>query len=233
MNSKEQMSFVSACLLGDGYLRKTDKNARYGLSQLSIHKEYVYWQQEKFNEFVGTSIVYRDAYQDEYNHKPQYRLTTKVHPVLTTLYGRWYFDGRKTVSQHDLKLLNWQMLAIWYMDDGYISNGELERTRGDMWLCTDNFTFAEVSLLQKALYDKLDLPFNIRKRPTKTAMRYRLCLTKKYADNMKLGIEPFMFQSFAYKLFARKTPAGVPDDDIVCPDQLNDQTLAEMANARD
>jgi len=230
MNKKEQTAFVSACLLGDGSLRKSDKNARYALSQLATHEDYVLWQQKQFESFVGTQLTYQDAYQDSCNHKPQYRLYTKVHPFLTTLYERWYFDGRKTVSPHDLKLLDWQMLAIWYMDDGYISNGEFERTRGDMWLCTDNFTFAEISMLQKALYEKLNLPFNIRRRPTKTTVRYRLCLTRKFADAMRIGIEPYIFPSFAYKLFARKTPA-TPDDEIVCSDQLNDQTLAEMTNA--
>lgn len=206
MNNNELTRLVSAMVIGDGSLRKWKgvKNAGYGFSQLATHKDYVDWQVSVLSEITKTSVAF---YDETEGHKASYKLWTKSHPFFTTLYDRTYFDGRKSVSTHDLQLLDWQGLAIWYMDDGYILDSDDKYQRGNIFLSTDNFTHAEVIILQKTLYNNFSLPFNIRKRGYKKdgTQIYRLVLTKKNADTFINGVKPFLFPSFEYKLRTRNT----------------------------
>lgn len=211
---KELTRYIAAFTLGDGFLRRRNKtcNASYALNQLYIHKEYIEWQASILESLTSVSIKYVNAYNDGYNHRAQYRLLTKTHPMYTTMHDRIYMNGRKTVSPHDLKLLDFESMAIWYMDDGFILRSS-NRANGDMTLCTDNFTFAEVSLLQKAIWERLEIPFNIRRKQTNTGVVFRLTCTRKNTPKLISGIEKYIFPSFQYKLHTNDIPTR--DGDIV------------------
>lgn len=200
MDSKEFTKLIFAFTLGDGFItRKGSTNAAYKLNQLSTHKEYVEWQASILEKKTRVHIKIVPAHNDGYNHKEQLRLSTMSHPFYTTMHDRVYFRGRKTVSAHDLKLLDFQCMAVWYMDDGYISRSN-NRTNGDMALCTDNFSYPEVVMLQKAIYEKLEIPFNIRRRPNKSGLVYRLVCTRKNTEKLITGIKQYVFPSFEYKI---------------------------------
>lgn len=222
MNNKELTRLVAAMVLGDGYLRmfRNGKNAAYGFSQILDHEDYINWQAETLESITGVTVrKYDTSERDGVRRKAHAKLESKCHPFLTTLYERHYHNGRKTVSVHDLKLLDWQSLAIWYMDDGYIlktadTSASLRSQRGNVFLCTDCYTHAEVILLQRAIYEKFDLPFNVRKRGS----YYRLVATKDNAARFLEEVSPFIFPSFEYKLSSeRLTPEK--GGDIVCTSQ--------------
>lgn len=206
MNKKELIKIVSSMILGDGCLRvwRDVKNAGYNFSQISIHMDYILWQKEILSNICSVKIYEYEESTDSKNiHRQKYcKLETLSHPFFTTLRSRLYFSGRKTVSPHDLKLFDAQSAAIWYMDDGYILRSEDKSQRGNVFLCTDHYTHAEVILLQKVLYEKLNIPFNIRKRGTKKdgSQIYRLVATKNNAEKFTEIIRPFIFKSFEYKL---------------------------------
>lgn len=214
---KEQVKIVSAMLLGDGclYIARNYRNAKYSLSQLSTHRDYVEWQADYLSSITKVHLrIHAANNKDGFNHKEQLRLETRSHPFYTTLRQRWYINNRKVVSIHDAQLLDWQCLAIWYMDDGFRLTGKNSnpRTAGDMSLCTDNFSFADVSLLQKILYTNLGLPFNIRKRKNRFGEYiYRLTLTRKNVPKMIEGIEKYVFPSFYYKIARDTTSVEVGD----------------------
>lgn len=209
-DKKELVKLIHACVLGDGSLRKWlgVKNAGYGFAQIATHRDYVNWQVELFSSFVGTKCVYYEANttKDGVNHQANYKLWTKSHPLLSTLYDRIYFDGRKSVSTHDLLLLDWQSAAIWFMDDGYRLKSADTKQRGNVFLCTDNYTHAEVILLQKALYERLNIAFNIRRRGYKKdgTIIYRLVALKDNAARFIDNVAPFVFSSFEYKLSSER-----------------------------
>lgn len=69
-------------------------------------------------------------------------------------------------------------------------------------MCTDHYNHAEVILLQKVLYEKLSIPFNIRRRGEKKdgSQSYRLVATKDNAKKFIEKISKFVFNSFEYKI---------------------------------
>lgn len=206
MNKREMTKLVSAMVLGDGCLRnwKGVKNSAYNFSQIEEHYDYVQWQQLKLSEICETKIRRYEKMTDKngVNHKSYYKLETLSNPFFTTLRSRMYFNNRKTVSIHDLKLFDKQSACIWYMDDGYILRSTDTSQRGSVFLCTDNYNHAEVIILQKVLYEKLGIPFNIRKRGTRKTdggQIFRLVATKDNAKRFLEKIYPFSFKSFEYK----------------------------------
>jgi len=205
MNKKELGKQVASMILGDGCLRiwKGVENAGYNFVQIDSHEDYVKWQYEIVSQICKTSYRRYDEYIDKNNvhHKPSIRIETLSHPFFTTLRNRLYFCGRKTVSVHDLKNFDEQSACIWYMDDGYLLKSEDKSQRGSVFLCTDHYNHAEVILLQKVLYEKLNIPFNIRKRGERKdgGQIYRLVATKENARNFLEKIYKFSFPSFAYK----------------------------------
>src|SRR5690606_24331464 len=126
------------------------------------------WQQGVLENITSTTLHhYPPSVKEGVTRQGFYRLATKGHPFFQTLRDRWYHDGRKTISLHDIKLMDWQMMAIWYMDDGYILNSNNKYHEGCVYLCTDCFTEAEVVLLQKTVYNSLGVAMNIRQRGRK------------------------------------------------------------------
>lgn len=217
MNKQELTRLISAMVIGDGSLRKWKgvKNAGYSLSQIAIHKDYIDWQVSILSEITKPIMKLYDAIE---GHQAYYKLWTNSHPFFTTLYDRTYFDGRKSVSTHDLESFDWQSAAVWFMDDGYRLKSEDINQRGNVFFCTDNYTHAETILLQKTIYTKLGIPFNIRKRGYKKdgTFIYRLVATKDNAERFIEGIQPFIFPSFEYKLSSeRKLSTTYVENDIV------------------
>lgn len=221
MNQKELTKLVSAFMLGDGCLRvwnnRPNLNAAYYFSQVDKHEEYVKWQKSVIENITSTTLRHYPAEErNGINRQGHFKLESKPHPFLQTLRERWYHDGRKTVSSHDLKLMDWQMIALWYMDDGYILNSENKYHDGDVYLCTDCFSEAEVILLQKAVYSSVGVAMNVRQRGRKKdgTRIYRLMANKAQAIKFLDGVRPYIFESFKYKI--RTESPAVAGDDIVC-----------------
>jgi hypothetical protein len=211
----EQLKLINAMLLGDGSLRtwKTAKHYAYAFSQIATHKDYVDYQANILDGLSKVTIRWYDARRDKngVHHQPHYTLETGVHPTFTALYQRVYVNKRKSISLHDLKTFDAQCAAIWYMDDGYRLKSQFSSHNGNVFLCTDNFSHSEVIVLQKMLYEKLQLPFHVirrGKRKDGTAV-YRLMVRNQYAERFCDIVSPYILPSFAYKLHSKQsTPLG-------------------------
>lgn len=214
-NRKELTRLISAMVLGDGCLFKAKNmiNVRYSFSQRHDHKDYFDWQCSVLENLTSISVYH---YAESKQRRAYYSLDTKSHPFYTTLRERMYFDGRKTVSPHDLRLFDWQSAAVWYMDDGYILRSEDQKQRGNVFLCTDHYTLAEVIILQKVLWEKLGVPFDLRKRGHKKNgdRIHRLVLRSNNTARFLDGISKYVFPSFEYKLHTGSPT--IVGDDIVC-----------------
>jgi len=202
---KELTKYIFSFTLGDGWMTKRNKNANYGLHQLSIHKDYIEWQANILETL--TSVNWRDipAYINIQGAKAKasIRIETKTHPFYTTLYERIYTERKiKQISPHDLKLLDWETLAILYQDDGYIevSPRITQENYVRIRIATDNFTYGDVVLLQRAIYEYTNIPFDIQRRKFKETYGYRLQARKDYAKRFIEGITPYVKPSYEYKL---------------------------------
>jgi hypothetical protein len=214
MDKKELNKIISAFMLGDGCLRiwnnRPKLNPAYSLSQTSDHEDYVMWQYEVLSNITSVSLKKYDAsIKNGISRKSFFKLETKSHPFFKVLRERWYNNGRKTISVHDLKQFDFQMFAIWYMDDGY-----LLKHNNTIFLCTDCFNYSELLILQKVIYEKLGIAMNIRKRGFKKdgSRIYRLVANKKNTLRIIEGIRPFIFPSFEYKIRTENPNLG---DEIV------------------
>lgn len=206
INRKELTKYVSAFILGDGHLALStgSRNAHYVLHQKAIHTDYVLWQADILETLTKIRVRYKDAYTNSQGAqaKPSIRIETMNHPFYTTLHQRWYNHRIKQISFHDLKLLDWEMLAIFYQDDGYIEVSE-RQTKSNyvrVRIATDCYTYGDLYLLTKAIKEKTNIGFDIVGRKLQHRQGYRLQTTKDMARRFIEGITPYVKESYRYKI---------------------------------
>lgn len=158
-----------------------------------------------------------------------FSVISRVHPKLTTLWERIYQDGRKVPSPHDFKLLDWEFMAIMYMADGNIQKGG-KRYYPMLNLC--KWSYAELCWVQHQVKDRLGIDMSIYK----CGKYFRLGVPAKDVDAFFKNIEPYITESFQYKLPYDKLSNG--DDEIVCSTWRHVETggntqSAEMRNNKE
>ena len=214
MDKKHLVKLISSFVMGDGGVYYSGNNCRYIRNQLAVHKDYLEFQAEVLSEVTSCSIVPVKDDRDDCARKPQLRVITKSHPLFTQMRERFYTDGYKGIDPHYLKLLDWQMMAHLFMDDG---SNQLYQKDGHDYLSirlnTKRLSYGDSLLLKKAIKEKLDVEFNIQSH----YHRYMLGLRSKDQATFLNGVRPFMFPSFDYKM---KCPDDWPryaGGDIVRP----------------
>lgn len=206
MDKKFLVKYVSSFVIGDGCLAlagNRNNNARYHLTQIAIHRDYVEWQANILENLCGVTIRSIEPYTDKngWNHQAALSLQTKSLPFFTTLHDRWYLDGHKVLSPHDIKLFDAESLAILYMDDGSLikHNGRNKDGYGIM-LCTQSFSWADNNLLRDFIAARFNIHFTIRKTPYKSGMKYALYCTKQQVPAFIQLVKPYILPSFFYKI---------------------------------
>jgi hypothetical protein len=135
MDKKELTKLVSSFVIGDGtlsnlkrypvngkYKENKEKNSKYSIKQLSIHKDYIDWQTEILENLtrVRATIIPEHVDNRGYTSHEMISLVTMRHPFYTKMRNNCYLDNRKTINPHFLKLWDAQSLATLYMDDGWL-----------------------------------------------------------------------------------------------------------------
>jgi len=153
--------FIRGSLLGDGCIPKIDEKGRnyrmtfgHGLKQIC----YLNWKHQFLNEFdLAGKIVKRTAISNRYKNGFCISLHFKsiTHPIFTKFRKMYYPEGKKILNKEDVILLDEQGLAIWFMDDGYISKPKNKSFFAV--ICTTSFTKEETEFLIKFLWDKWNL----------------------------------------------------------------------------
>jgi hypothetical protein len=244
-NDKEITKYIASSLLGDGCI-SIDKrdyykggNATFEICQIIDHKDYLEWLQEKINPLTNSKLELKPSNREEKEYtfpngitstvKPQYRLRTARHPFFNKFRDRLYGTGRKTIDNHYFTLFDWETLAMWYMEDGYISSYNTKNRYGSEYkysklgLSTQGFTQAENFILKKFIKEKFNLEFNLQQNKYPSGIKYRLVAK---TDNIPMfldGISKFILPSFYYKLdykHEKVSPNGdsceiLQDEDIV------------------
>lgn len=206
MDNKQLTKLLSYFIMGDGgvYTRngKTD-SAYFVMNMKAENKDYIDWVDSVLKTFVGTRQTDRKDYNtDGCNRQPQIRLESKTHPKLATLRHRIYTEKYKGIDPHALKMLDWEALAILYMCDGSLCEDKPNPKKGlvnSSWNLTLNMkrlSYGDQLLLKKAIKDKLDLEFNINRQNS----YYYLRLRSKDVVKFCKGVEPYMKESFKYKI---------------------------------
>ena len=193
-------SLGDGCLMSGFSKNRPNKNvnAFFGCGQLADNEDYILWRADILSNI--TSVYLQCKSKDR---RPQIDTITGHHPFFTTLRSRMYLNGHKVVDPHDLKLLDWEALAILYQDDGCLSKKPKGNNCYTLSLSTESFSYGEQVMLQRAIKDKTDILFRIGSIRTKGGLHYILVISK-YDSIVKFldGVKPFIKPSFEYKLLS-------------------------------
>ena len=147
---KEFLGAIYGTLLGDANLDRPKTHGGEGNSRLRFghsSRDYTAWKASLFNlgepTFSGKVWTVR----------------SERNPIFSKMYAHMYHSGRKTVTEHVMKVLSPLGLALLYFDDG-----DLHRDKLDVKIATCGFNAAEHSLLQTGLFKRFGLRFNVHTR---------------------------------------------------------------------
>lgn len=221
---------ISASLLGDGFILKDDsgnrnRNGQFRIKQIEQHKDHLDYLADRLSMLTNIKLDYVPGKANivicnkETKASGTYILRTQNHPEYTKFRSRWYIDGIKRIDPHAMTLLDAEMLAIWYQQDGYIE-GSLRKDclNNSCLICTDCFSYGDQKMLREAIIEKTGFIFNILKwsKNKNGENTYRLSLYRKQTEQFIEYIKPFMQPSFEYKLNFLQREHPKQDDDIVC-----------------
>jgi hypothetical protein len=204
---------VIGMILGDGHLTRIDrsflttgtkghyKNTNGQNSAVMINhdikqKEYMLWKKKILEEL--TEVTYSEGTRKDGHHHVHIR--TRNHPFYTKLRKRFYYSGRKTTDSHLIRALDDRGLAIWFMDDGCLS--ETDHSYSYL-IATSNFNLTEHELIVRELYKRFGIEWRINNHAKgKAGQLYRLRLRNADTDKFANIISPFINQinCMKYKL---------------------------------
>jgi len=188
-NRTEYKGILIGMILGDGGVYDGNrKNAFFQMHHSLKQKEYADKKAEILKRLTEVNIL-EDTFGIRYR--------TRRHPIYTELRKRFYYDGRKTVESHLMKLLSLEGLAYWYFDDGCMVDGVLKQR---IMIATNNFNLAEHELMAYWLSKK----FNLHFEPKKKGNYWCLKINKKDTEKMVEMIRPYVSECMKYKLDYKK-----------------------------
>lgn len=213
-NMKELSSFVKWSVFGDGCVARWTHNtdAAYSIQRDPVHEDYILYLQSVLDTLPDcrTSI---SKYTRKDNNKSVIALRTNSHPLFSRVRDRQYIEGHRVLDPHMLTTLDWENLAVLYMDDGSLcyNNKDVPIVR----LSTCAYSYYEQLELTKVMTDKFGLIFYVNK----CGKFYQLNLARKSMDTFFAGIEQYLIPSYEYKFpgfLQKETPNHlVEGDDLV------------------
>jgi len=137
---------------------------------------------------INGKISYTDRFS-EWRQKNYQSMVTYLptHPILTELYHKLYFDGKKELRKEFLKDFGDASLATLFMDDGFKYNNGYA-------ICTNCFDTESLLEFKNLLYYKFGIESNYNAR------KVTYILDKESRDKFKSLIEPYIIPSMKYKL---------------------------------
>jgi len=210
-DKKQLVKLVSFLAMGDGSIHHNggSKNCVFSMTQTSDHPDFMEW----VGGVLGNITSCRTYLQErEPPRKDVIKVQTLSHPFFNKMRDRIYRGTYKSLDYHALKMLDWEALAILYMCDGCLGKNSGRENSFTTTLNLCRLSYGDMLLLKQALRDKLGLEWNI----VKTGRKYfTLRLRMKDFDKFMYGIEPYVFDSFRYKLYLRTTNPSQEGDEIV------------------
>lgn len=210
MDKKQLTKLISYFTIGDGGIYQVrNGNGQFIMNMKKDNLDYVKWVEQTLLNITGVRIYDRKDYNtDGCIRAPQVRLESNRHPFLTKLRDRIYCeDGHKGLDMHTLKLLDWEAMAILFMCDGSTSEYlrpeiGMKNSSVNVSLNMKRLSEAEQLVLKQTIRDNLGVEFNINRQNKYFYLRLRTRDVNTFMD----GIEPYMMESFRYKIIRMKSP---------------------------
>jgi hypothetical protein len=190
-----QYSVIVGLLLSDGWLTfasKTNKSARLGFAQSGDHSKYLWFVFFSLAHYCSSSPTIRNRTRFD-KQTIELQFLTRSLPCFTELHSLFYSNGVKLIPDNIYNLLSPVVLAHWIMGDG------VPYKSGGISLCTDSYSaalWAAVRLIN-VLIIRYDLKCTIH---THRPGQYRIHISKKSVESLKIIVIPHMIPSMLYKI---------------------------------
>jgi uracil-DNA glycosylase family 4 len=185
-------------LLGDGSINRA--SAHFQMSHSERQEEYARWKADLLAELEPQlSYLQAAAVSGGAATYGVVHVRTRASRALRTIRNAFY-DDRKRVPTQLAQELNDRMLAVWFLDDGYMRHREGRASRAE--IATNGFGYADIQTLLLAL-SRLGLP-------AKT-LRGRIFFDVEVSRRLCERIAPYTPPSMRYKLIPA-IAARVPYD---------------------
>jgi len=208
MISSRAKEIIIGTIMGDGHLARLKTGVRLEVGHSDKQKDYVFWKYNELSELTGADPHTLEIADQRFHRRyRQWRFKSLIHPYLTELHNRFYFQKKKIIPQDIFSLLKSPLsLAVWFMDDG----GRRNDSYG-LFLNTLSFTKDEHQLLTRVLKENFALDSRIHWIQD----GYRLYIPSSSAKHFCELVYPYLIPSMHYKLsfnpvttsFARLTRA--------------------------
>lgn len=187
------ISILVGNLLGNGHAEKRKNATRFHFHMSSKNAEYIFWLYSFFMEKGYCSTVKPKVKKQIHKNNTVYysiKFRTFSFSSFNYLYDAFYtVEKTKTVPLYIFNLLTEKAFSIWFMDDGGKSGSGVK-------ISTENFTYSEVCLLQKAIFEKFSLQPTIQHHKDK----YILYFPKSDMFRFSSIVKPHMLDCMLYKL---------------------------------
>lgn len=193
-DKKVLTKYVVAFAMGDAGVYKS--GSKYRMVANGTHKDYILWKKSILENVSGVNYHVVVDPRDDYSRKSLHVLTTRVHPMYEKIRDRLYTGSYKGIDPHYLTLLDWEMLAILFMDDGSCYKDKRCNATPRVSLNAKRLSYGDQWLLKKAIKEKLNLEFNV----TRHGKYWYLSLRTKDYTAFKEGVAPYVLDCFSYKL---------------------------------
>ena len=133
------------------------KNMCLSIAHSEKQKEYLEYKHSILDKYeLASPIIQYRINNSRYSRElTGFRLKSRLHPIFTNIRMKYYdLEGHKRVFKEFVEDIDVLGLAIWYMDDGYV-------TKNSCVFSTCSFTIKEQEVLAEILLRKFDLHFNV------------------------------------------------------------------------
>ena len=185
---------IIGSLLGDARLECRSIGVRSPVTaRLRVHhgakqKEYVLWKYTALQNAVSKEPREISWNNPKRNlHEVSWYFHTKSFEELGILYHYFYENKVKTLPKNIFDVLNEQMLAVWFMDDGS-HNGK------NLTLSTHSFSRDDQEKIRKCLKEK----FGVESTIVKDRHQWKIGINK--FENFISIIKPYVIPSMNYKV---------------------------------
>lgn len=217
----ELKQFFLGSFLGDGSFTKScskkSKNARLTLTHGEKQTAYLNWKKEFLDSKGVISHIHFYKAVDKRIKRGAYTsgfLKTETNPIFNIYHEQ--YTPKKTIFYDFVKDLDVFGLAIWFMDDGFV-------TKNSFQISSCGFSEQEILILQRVLKENFDID------TTKNAVNEIYILAQSREKFLNL-ITPYVIPSLKYKLIPYAKRVHVKQGELLEHPQEDNQQPSLSSN---
>lgn len=185
-----QGEIIIGTLLGDGFLERNGNYFRLIIDHSLKQLPYLQYKHDHLKDFGGRIVLKKrfDSRTGKFYDHCLYR--TRTSSILAEYQNLFYVKKRKSIPSNLPKIITPQILAIWFMDDGYKRN-DCNAAR----LNTQSYSLEEHMVIQQAL-----LNLGIQSKIHKQKQNFVTYIPSSSMNKFRGLIKDFIIPEMKYKI---------------------------------